>query len=181
MAPYRRPPISDDAANAIEEVLTLHLEVERLDRDRRQAAVLRAGAVIHAMEFGASQNEIAKSLGITGEAVRQWGTNSPPTDPVQRDIEKRRLEALIDTLVELRTQIVTYLLQEGVTPRSGTQESLAFVAGCEKLETKLDALGSLAVDQLGKVRQFAQNQGFTTNDVNQSIFEVRQLLREISK
>jgi hypothetical protein len=62
-----------------------------------------------------------------------------------------------------------------------TWESLEFVAGCEKVETQLDGLGRLAEERLGTVRQFAQNQGFTTNEVNQSIFEARQILREISK
>jgi len=181
MAPYRRPPISDEAARAIEEVLTWHLDVERLERDRRQAAVMRAGAVNRAMQLGASQNEIATSLGITGEAVRLWATNSPSADPVQVDIEKRRLEELIDTLIDLRTLIVTFLAQHGVTPRSGTPESLKFVAGCEKVETQLDALGVMAEERLGTVRRFALHQGFTSNDVNQSIFEARQILREISK
>ncbi len=181
MAPYRRPPISDEAAEAIEEVLSRHLEVERLERERRQAAVTRAGAVNRAMRLGASQNEIATSLRITGEAVRLWRTNSPPADPVQLDIDKRRLEELINTLVDLRTLIVTFLAQHGVTPRSGTRESLGFVAGCEKVQTQLDALGRLAEKRLGTVRRFAQNQGFTTNEVNQSIFEARQILREIRK
>lgn len=76
MSPYRRPPISEDAARAIEEAIVWHRKVLEFQAEGNQAAIRRAGAVTRALQSGASLSEVATSLGISPEAVRQWGTNT---------------------------------------------------------------------------------------------------------
>jgi hypothetical protein len=179
MAPYRRPPISEEASDAIEEVLKWHLEVTRHEAEKRQAAVRRASAVTRALQLGASQNEIAASLGITGEAVRLWGTNSSELEGL--DIAKRRLEDLISALIDMRGFVVSYLTRFGDQPAPGTKERIKFIGDCDRILAKLDAMGDLPNVELGQVRQFAGGQIFSGTVVNQCLFEAQQALRQVGK
>jgi hypothetical protein len=101
-----------------------------------------------------------------------------PAEIVSIDIGRRRLQDLIGTLIEMRTEIVSYLRDHGVTPWSGTPESLHFVEGCSKILDQLDAMGDLA-EGLVLVRRFAQSQGFNTTDIDQATFEAQDVLRRI--
>jgi hypothetical protein len=179
MAAYRRPPISKEASDAIEEVLKWHMEVTRHEQEKRQAAVNRASAVRRALQLGASQNEIAVSLGITGEAVRLWGSNSSELEGL--DIAKWRLEDLISTLIDMRGFVVPYLTRHGDQPGPGTNEMVRFIGDCDKILTKLDAIGEPVSANLSQVRQFAGGQVFSGTMVNQCLFEAQQALRQVGK
>jgi len=96
------------------------------------------------------------------------------------DIGRRRLQDLIGTLIEMRTEIVSHLRDHSVTPRSGTPESLHFVEGCSKVLNQLDAMGDLALD-LVLVRRFAQSQGFNTIDIDRATFEAQGVLRRLGR
>jgi hypothetical protein len=179
VTPYRRPPITNEAASAIEDVVRWQLEVTRHERERRQAAVMRASAVTRALQLGASQNEIATSLGITGEAVRLWGTNSSELEEI--DAAKRRLEELISALIDMRGSVVSYLAAHGRQPDPGTTESTKFVGDCDRILMKLDVMGEFAGTKLAQVRGFAAGQIFSGTVVNQCLFEAQQALRQVGK
>lgn len=179
MAPYRRPPISPEAATAIEDVLNSHTEVMRLEADRRAATVKRASAVTRALQLGASQNEIAVSLGITGETVRLWGTNS--SELVATDVTKRRLEELIGALIDMRGFVVSYLSVHGDRPHPPDSNAVKFIGDCDKILAKLDALGEIENGRLAEVRHFAEGQVFSGTVVNQCLFAAQQALRQVGK
>ena len=85
MNAYQKKPLSDEAHQALADMIEHQIALTRLDNERKRQLALRAGAVNTALAAGASLRDIAERLNVSPESIRSWATTASLGPEYRRD------------------------------------------------------------------------------------------------